>query len=335
LTTLAVQSIGAISAGGPSAAQTMGAIHARIQLFGDTKLVGPAGDRITGALTPVEPKLGGVERIAALGTLALAECATAFPESSIPLPLIVCAATAADLGDPEGKLFDAILANAAFPIDRVRSRIIARGKEALPEALTVAEQLLRSRQAPGCFLLGTDSLVTPQRLRRLAADDLLVDGVNTDGFVPGEGAAALLLAPHLDRATKATIAGLASARDAGLAKGDPATGQAIGQAMEQAIADARLKPAQISVATNDLSGRYALFEELALAMARPPLAAMPGLKVIQPALATGEIGAASGVLALAALTFFLEREVAKDAAAALFMSEGPGRTAAVLVREKG
>ncbi len=187
---------------------------------------------------------------------------------------------------------------------------------------------------PGCYLLGADSLVTPERLRRLAADDLLVDGVNSDGFIPGEGAAALLLIPHIDRATKATIAGLGTARDGGLAKGDPATGQAIGQALEQAIAHARVKVAQISLATNDLSGRYALFEELSLAAARPPLATMRRLKMIQPALATGEIGAASGVLSLAALTFYLECEVAKEAAVALFTSEGAGRTAAVLVREK-
>ena len=334
MTALAIQSIGAITAGGPNAARTMGAIHARIQLFGDTKLAGPAGDRITGALTPLGPKLRGAARVAALGTLALEECAAAAPESPIARPLIVCAPTADELGAPEGELLDRILAAAAFPIDRARSRIIARGKEALPEALTLVDTLLRGRQVPGCYLLGADSLVTPERLRRLAADDLLVDGVNSDGFIPGEGAAALLLIPHIDRATKATIAGLGTARDGGLAKGDPATGQAIGQALEQAIAHARVKVAQISLATNDLSGRYALFEELSLAAARPPLATMRRLKMIQPALATGEIGAASGVLSLAALTFYLECEVAKEAAVALFTSEGAGRTAAVLVREK-
>ena len=334
MTTLAIQSFGAVTAAGPNAARTMGAIHARIQLFGETKLEGPAGDPITGALTPLAPKLRGAARVAALGIVALDECAVAAPESPIARPLIVCAPTPADLGAPEGELLDRILAQAAYPIDRTRSRIIARGKEALLEALTLADAMLRGRQVPGCYLLGADSLVTPVRLRRLAADGLLVDGVNSDGFVPGEGAAALLVVPHLDRATKATIAGLGSARDPGLAKGDPSTGQAIGQALRQAIADARVKAAHISVATNDLSGRYALFEELSLAAARPPLAAMRGLKMIQPALATGEIGAASGVLSLAALTFFLERGVADEAAVALFTSEGAARTAAVLVREK-
>jgi 3-oxoacyl-[acyl-carrier-protein] synthase I len=334
VTALAIRSIGAITAGGSTATLTMAAIHGRFQLFGDTKASGPAGDPITGALTPLTPKLRGVERVAGLGLLALCECVAAAPESPAALPLIVCAPSAVDLGATEGELLDRILADAALPIDLARSRVIARGKDALPEALTIADQMLRARQPGGCYLLGADSLVTPERLRRLVSAGLVVDGVNSDGFVPGEGAAALLLLPREDRGTMALIAGVGTARDPGLAKGAPATGQAIGQALEQAIAGARVRPALISAMAHDLSGSYALFEELALAIGRPPLASIRGLKMIQPAFATGEIGAAAGVLSLAALAFLLEREVAKEVAVALFTSDGPARGAAVLVREK-
>ena len=334
MTTLAVQSIGAVTAAGPNAALTMAAIHARSQLFGDTNVAGPAGDPITGALTPLLPKPGRIERLAALGLLALAECAAGQPESPLPLPLLVCAPTAVDLGEPEGRLLDRIVADAARPIDLSRSRVIAQGKDALPEALAVAEQMLAARQVLGCYLLGTDSLIAPTRLRRLVRAGLVVDGVNSDGFVPGEGAAALLLVPRRDRATMAVIAGLGRARDADLANGEAATGRAIGEAIDRALADAYVKPAQISAVVHDLSGQYALFEELALASARPPLVALPGLKMIQPAFATGEIGAASGVLSLAAAAFLLEHGVAREAAVALFTSDGPSRSAAVLVREQ-
>ena len=139
-------------------------------------------------------------------------------------------------------------------------------------------RLLAAREAAGCYLVGADSLIAPKRLRRLARAGAVVDGVNSDGFVPGEGAAALLLVPHADRATKALIAGLGTARDPGLAKGEAATGQAIGQALDQALADARIKPAQLSAAVHDLAGQYALFEELALAAARPPLSSLPALE---------------------------------------------------------
>jgi 3-oxoacyl-[acyl-carrier-protein] synthase-1 len=334
MTALAIQSFGAITAAGPNAARTMGAIHARIQLFGDTKVDGPAGDPITGALTPLRPRTGRLERVAGLGVLALMDCAAGASPSPLPLPVFVCAADEPDLGSPAGDLLEAILAGAPFPVDRARSRILARGKDALPEALTLIGRSLVAREAAGCYLVGVDNLIAPKRLRRLARAGAVVDGINSDGFVPGEGAAALLLAAHADKATKAIIAGVGAARDPGLAKGDAATGQAIGQALEQALADARLKPAQLSAAVHDLSGQYALFEELALAAARPPLASLPALKMIQPAIATGELGAASGVLSLAAAAFFLERGVAREAAAALFTSAGPARGAAILVRVK-
>ena len=174
------------------------------------------------------------------------DCAAGLPPSPLALPVFVCSAEASDLGSPEGELLEAILAGAPFPVDRARSRILARGKDALPEALTLIGRLLAAREAAGCYLVGADNLIAPKRLRRLARAGAVVDGVNSDGFVPGEGAAALLLVAHADRATKALIAGVGSARDAGLAKGEAATGQAIGQALDQALADARLKPAQLS-----------------------------------------------------------------------------------------
>jgi 3-oxoacyl-[acyl-carrier-protein] synthase I len=334
MTALAIQSFGAVTAAGPNAARTMGAIHARIQLFGDTYVAGPAGAWITGALTPLRPKPGRLDRVAGLGLLALMDCtATAHP-SPLALPVVVCAPETADLGNPEAGLLEAIVAGAPFPVDRARSRIIARGKDALPEALALVGRMFTAREAAGCYLVGTDCLIAPKRLRRLARAGAVVDGVNSDGFIPGEGAAALLLVAHADRATKALIAGVGSARDAGLAKGEAATGQAIGQALDQALADARLKPAQLSAAVHDLAGQYALFEELALAVGRPPLASLPALKMIQPAIATGELGAASGVLSLAAAAFFLERGVAREAAAALFTSAGPSRGAAILTPVK-
>lgn len=334
MTALAIQSFGAVTAGGPNAARTMGAIHARIQLFGDTRVAGPAGTWITGALTPLRPRTGRLERTAGLGLLALMDCAAGAPASPLAMPVFVCSAEASDLGSPEAELLEAILSGAPFPVDRARSRILARGKDALPEALISIGRLLAAREAAGCYLVGADNLIAPKRLRRLARAGAVVDGVNSDGFVPGEGAAALLLVAHANRATKALIAGIGSARDVGLAKGEAATGQAIGQALDQALADARLKPAQLSAAVHDLAGQYALFEELALAAARPPLASLPALKMIQPAIATGEIGAASGVLSLAAAAFFLEREVVRDAAAALFTSAGPSRGAAILTGVK-
>ena len=61
---------------------------------------------------------------------------------------------------------------------------------------------------------------------------------------------------------------------------------------------------------------------------------MASAQVVQIPLAVGEIGAAAGPTALAALAFFLAKGVVAGAATALFTSEGASRGAAVVVREE-
>jgi 3-oxoacyl-[acyl-carrier-protein] synthase-1 len=333
VTGLAIRSIGAITAGGPNAAQALGAMHAQIQLFGDTKVNGPVGEPITGAVTPLGDKIRGVERVAALGTIALAECAAGAPPTLPALPLIVCAPAPADMGATENQLLERLLADAGPAIDRARSRVVARGKDSIDDGITAVAQALLQLRLPGCYLLGVDSLVTPERLKKIANQGGVIDGVETDGFVPGEAAAALLFLPRDDKQTLAVLAGLGGARESA-ASGTAPTGQAIGSALEGALAEARVSPNRVTAIAHDLSGRYTQFEELALASARPPFANMAGPRTVQVSVTAGETGAAAAALSLAALAFFLREGVVSGSAVSLFTGEGPARGAAVLVRDE-
>jgi 3-oxoacyl-[acyl-carrier-protein] synthase-1 len=331
---LAIRSIGAVTAGGPTAAMSMGAIHAQLQLFEDTAVVGPSGDAITGALTPLDKKHQGVARVAGLGLLALSECAAAAGAAAAgPQPVIVCGPALADLEATEAELLDRLSVDGGIPIDRARSRVIPRGRASVIEALGIAADLLRSGAVAGCYLVGVDSLVTPTRLQKLVEQQRVLDGVNPDGFVPGEAAAALLLLATTDPQTKAVIAGVGAADDSGVAGGHAGTGGGIGVAIERAAVAAGVQANRIAAIAHDLSGSYALSDELALAAARPPFTAMTSVRMLQIPFTTGETGAASGVLALAALAFFLENNAVTSPAAALFTSDGASRGAAVVVRE--
>jgi hypothetical protein len=70
-------------------------------------------------------------------------------------------------------------------------------------------------------------------------------------------------------------------------------------------------------------------EELALAAARPPLGGVD-FRVLTPALSTGEVGAAAGVLSLAVLAFFMAHDELASPALAAFLSEGAARGAALV-----
>ncbi|HEY6476559.1 MAG TPA: hypothetical protein VI456_08235, partial [Polyangia bacterium] len=317
---------------GPNAAQALGAMHAQIQLFDDTTVNGADGQPITGAATPLPAKIRGAERVAALGVVALAECA-AGAAGLPPLPIVVCAPAPGDLGASENQLLDRLLIDGGRFFDRAHSRVIARGKEGIGEAMTLVAQVLVQARLPGCYLLGADSLITPERLKKLAKEGRVVDGVESDGFIPGEAAAALLFVPREDEWTLAVVAGLGHARET-VAAGAPPTGKAIGEALDRALAEARVPPNRVAAIAHDLSGRYSQFEELTLAAARPPFARTASPRTVQVSITAGETGAAAGALSLAALAFFLREGVVTGSAAALFTGEDTARGAAILVREE-
>lgn len=331
---LALRSIGAFTAGGATAPQTMASIHARFQLFGDSQVRGADGEPLTVAATPINKVSKDARRLADLGSLALNEALAAAPDVG-PVPLVVCAPMAGDLGGSEAELLDGLLAAAANPIERAPSRVIARGREGIVEALEVVAELLRPGGATGCCLLGVDSLIGPRRLKKLMKEARILDNVDSDGFVPGEGAAALLFTAREDKQTMAVIAGTGRGREPAVGTGRALTGEGITDALEQALAESRLAPNQIAALALDLSGAHTLGEELALASARAPLTKMASAQVVQIPLMIGEIGAAAGPTALAALGFFLAKGVVVGAATALFTSEGASRGAAVVVRERG
>ena len=157
MTGLAVRSVGVITAGGPNAAQALGAMHAQIQLFDDTTINGADGQPITGAATPLPARMRGAERVAALGVVALAECA-AGAAGLPPLPILVCAPAPGDMGATENQLLDRLLFDGGRSFDRARSRVIARGKESIGEAMILVAQLLVQARLPGCYLLGADEI---------------------------------------------------------------------------------------------------------------------------------------------------------------------------------
>ena len=87
----------------------------------------------------------------------------------------------------------------------------------------------------------------------------------------------------------------------------PTGKEVIGEALDRALAEARVPPSRLSAIAHDLSGRYSQFEELSLAAARPPFTKMASPRTVQVSITAGETGAAAGALSLAALRLFSPR----------------------------
>jgi 3-oxoacyl-[acyl-carrier-protein] synthase-1 len=129
------------------------------------------------------------------------------------VPLILCcpeaAAFAESPADWPTQLLANVISEAAFSVDRARSRVVARGRAGMTEALGAALALLKDSSIPYCLVGGVDCFVDTARVAALVDDERLLTQSNKDGFKPGEAGVMLLLTNRPDPDALATWLGAA------------------------------------------------------------------------------------------------------------------------------
>lgn len=328
---LAVEAMGAVTAVGDNLALSVASIYTHAQHFEVLDVaVGGDGKPVVGAPAPIGAEAAGAERLHRLALLALRQCGARL--GLVPLPLIVCAPSLGVFGCDGASLLQRVIVDSALPIDAGASLVLEEGRDGVLPALALARRLIASHAWPACLLLAIDSLLVPARIAREVAAGRVAGAHNPSGFVPGEAGAALLLSARGTKTGTATGAPLIAAT--GQAGGGPGlftAAAALAQAAERTIASARLSAGALGAVCHDGPGDWAQIEELAVADGRPPLSAAPDAQRFLPAISTGDVGAASGVLSLAVLSFLLAKGVLTGPALALLVGEGAARGAAVLM----
>jgi 3-oxoacyl-[acyl-carrier-protein] synthase-1 len=326
VTPLAVNGMGAITAVGGNVPLSVASIYTSGHRLEELAVEGSDGEKVVGAPTMIGAELQGADRLRVLGMLALQECGARM--GGARLPVVVLAPALEVYGRDAGWLLRRILDDTELPLDGDASCVLAVGRGGESQALALVGRLLLSDAWPSCLLLAVDSLVVAARLAREVATGRVAGGANPTGFVPGEAGAALLLSLRADAACAGVIAG------AGHCEGgaDYVTSAAVlVEAADRALGDAHVRARALSAVCHDGPGDWAQLEELALADGRPPLSLAPHAQRFIPAISTGEVGAASGILSLVTLSFLLTKGVLRSPALAMFTSDGAARGAAVLV----
>jgi 3-oxoacyl-[acyl-carrier-protein] synthase-1 len=194
-----------------------------------------------------------------------------------------------------------------------------------------ATALLRSRQLEYAIIGGVDSYLFPGWLEPLDQDYRVKSRRNIDGFIPGEAAAFFLLerserARTRKAAPLAYLAGAASARfEAG--KGLPNTG------VELAGMIGQLGDREWPLIVCDLNGEPGRVKEWGWALSRLSGTLDGAVALEHPAIALGDIGAASGA-ALVALAVQYLRGKHRDRKRALVWTSGDDGDRRALLLEK-
>lgn len=316
---LAIHRVGLVTGVGLSAPAACAAMRCGLTSFVETRFMF-AGEWLFGCPAPLAEPWRGREKLLQMATLAIRECLHDAPRVPVrQVPLLVCLAEE----DRPGRLAGL---DASFLADlqarlgftwHPASAAIAGGRVGGVQALARARELLAGG-CPLCLVAGVDSLLVGATLTAYDARRRLLTADNSDGFIPGEAAGALLVGPDEDLEALAPagsaagtpaalaapgrllVAGIGFGREpAPIESGEPLRAEGLTQAIRAALADGGLGYERLDYRLGDMGGAQYQFKEAALAMSRTLRVRKPTFDLWHPADSVGEVGAAAVPVGLA------------------------------------
>lgn len=334
---LALRATGLVTSVGLDAPSSCAAIRAKLTNPSETRFRDALGAWIMAHPVPLERPWRGLERLARMAAMAIEEALACVPRDVWSrTPVLLCVAEPERPGREDGlddRLFGLIeqMLDASFSAD---SGIVAYGRVGAAVALTSADRLLRENRCDQVLIAAVDSLIRWPTLSVFEAGDRLLTSQNSDGFMPGEGAGALLMAASCDRAAlQCNSVGFAM-EPAPLDSGRPLRGEGLSSAIHQALAASGHQMHDMDARIADLSGEQYYFKEAALAMARTLQQRKEFFDLWHPAECTGDIGAVSGVSMLAVVDAAFRKGYAPGRRLIAHLGNDKGARAAIVVQQQ-
>ena len=188
---LHVAAAGMVTAVGLDAPSALAAMRARLDGFTETRFVGSSGDWLVGAAVPLPKKNWiGATRMARLVARAIVEVL----HDSTTDALVLCLPEEGRAGRPvrDAGRFARTVADLVNLPAGLTTRIVAAGRPSGLVALDSARRLLFDGAARSVVIAGVDSYLTGGAVQQYIAENRLLTPENSDGFIPGEAAAAIL-----------------------------------------------------------------------------------------------------------------------------------------------
>jgi 3-oxoacyl-[acyl-carrier-protein] synthase I len=301
---VAILASGMVTAVGLNSPASCAAIRCAIDNFTETRFMDKGGEWIIGAQVPLEQPWRGLPKLVHMVVPAINECREwlATVETTLPateVPLLLCVAEKERPGRLEGlddRLFEEIQKTLGIRF-HPQSTVIPQGRVAGAMAMELARRLLYEENVPYCIIAGTDTFLIAQTLAAYEAKSRLLTSQNSNGFIPGEAGAAILVGrPRNNGGPEPLCVGIGSGVEkATLDSADPLRADGLTQAIKSAFSDAGCGYDKVDFRLTDANGEQYWFKEAALAMTRTMRVRKEAFDIWHPADCIGETGAASGV----------------------------------------
>lgn len=305
---LVVVGLGARIATGIDALTTAMSVRARKTFIRESRFVDRAGEPIAlSFVSSIDDDVVGRERFVALAAPAMTEAVqgwarvrfTSRGHAIPPVPLLLATPAEADPSDPRGaKLLAALAERSGIAIDAARSKVVAQGRAGGVFAIEQAAARIAKGEDEFILVGGVDSYFDADRLEELDAARRLHGPATENGFIPGEGAAFVLLVSRRRAGTDvkhASIVGVGTEREPRpFGSAEPCHALGITLAMKRALAS--LGSARIGWALSDVVGERHRVDEWLFGSGRIQHSLTPDVQHDTPLLLTGDLGAATAPL---------------------------------------
>lgn len=309
---LAITEAGMVTGVGLTAPASCAAIRCAIDNFQETRFMDKGGEWIMGCEVPLEQPWRGKTKLIKMAAAAINECLTnnkqILPKAT---PLLLCLSEHERKGrviDDDNRFFLDLQDELGVEFHE-KSRVIARGHVAVAVALKHARQLLQEFHVKHVMIAATDSLLVATTLSHYEENERLLTSQNSNGFIPGEAGAALVVEPVYAKQEPQLIChGLGFGNEkAHVYSEEPLRADGLTAAFKQSLHDAGCAESILEFKITDTSGEHYYFKETSIAYSRIDRTKRQEFDFWHPADCIGEVGAGIGVVMLAVLKAACEK----------------------------
>ncbi|MBK7648470.1 MAG: hypothetical protein IPJ12_15300 [Betaproteobacteria bacterium] len=300
---IAIANTGLVTSVGLTAPASCAAFRAKIGNPSETRFIDSGGEWIMAHQVQLEQPWRGRTKLAKMAAMVIEECLDGIERKHWSgIPLLLCVAERERPGRLDG-LDDQLFLDIQDSLDAgfaEQSAIVAHGRVGVAVALGQARKLINDGKVPRVLIAATDSLLSWPTLSHYEREDRLLIARNSNGFMPGEAAGALLVEAAAGKAGELVCSGIGFGREsAHLDSGVPMRADGLVQAIKSALADAGCQMHDMDYRITDVSGEQYYFKEAALALSRTLRQRKETFDIWHPAECIGETGAAAGAAVIA------------------------------------
>jgi 3-oxoacyl-[acyl-carrier-protein] synthase I len=337
---LAITATGLVTGVGMSAPATCAAIRCAIDNFQETRFMDQGGEWILGCEVPMEKPWRGKTKLIKMAAAAISEILQGRSEIiTEETPLLLCLAEHSRPGriiNDDAQFFLDLQQEMGIEFSD-QSLVIAAGHVSVAVALKHAREMFRQLGVKHVLVAASDTMLVAQTLAHYEKGERLLTSENSNGFIPGEAGAALVIEPSNGKSGGFLCCeGLGfSMETAHIDSEEPLRAEGLTTAIKASLQDAGCEMGDLDFRICDISGEQYYFKEASLALSRTLRKRKEEFDIWHPADCVGEVGSAQGLIMLAILKNACEKDYTKGYRMFAHMGNDDGKRSSLVLAWRG